>query len=48
MLMAGRGGEEAQELYTVCQDKRGAPLSSTLTLTLCLCGVVVIKHLTLL
>lgn len=47
MLMAGQDGE-AQELDAVCQDKRGAPQSGTLTLTLCVCGVVVIKHLTLL
>lgn len=35
MLMAGRGGEAAQELYSVCQDERGAPQCGTLTPTLC-------------
>lgn len=45
MSMVGRGGEEAQELYSVCQDERGAPQSGTLTLTLCVsaCAVVLLS-----
>ena len=42
MSMAGWGGEEAQELYSVCQDERGAPQSGTLTLTLCVRACVVV------
>lgn len=45
MLMVERGGEEARELYSVCQDERGSPQSGTLTGTLCVHACVVLSSL---